>query len=105
MYTIYIMYFNNWDCTLFSDAVSSQEEQIDVAEVSLIVFGFSTIENWNFAILPRISLTRTQFWFHFVPDTIQHELSLLVPPLAGDTYTYRVPSIQGAPMYFHEYWI
>ena len=39
------MYFNNCDCTLFSDAVSSQEEQIDAAEVSLIVFGFHVIEN------------------------------------------------------------
>ena len=97
------MYFNNCDCSLFSDAVSSQEEQVDVAEVSPIVFGFSTIENWNFANLPRRSLTRTQFWFQFVPDTIQHELSLFVPALAGDTYTYSVPSIQGAPMYFHEY--
>ena len=42
---IHIMYFNDCDCPLFSDAVSSQEEQIDAAEVSLIVFGFSTIEN------------------------------------------------------------
>ena len=100
---IHIMYFNDCDCPLFSDAVSSQEEQIDAAEVSLIVFGFSTIENWNLAHLPRRRLTRTQFWFHFVPDTIQHELFLFVPPLAGDTYTYSVPSIQGAPMYFHEY--
>ena len=81
------MYCNNCDCTLFSDALSSQEEQIDAAEVSLIVFGFSTIENWNFAHLPGRRLTRTQFWFHLVPDTIQHVLSLFVPPLAGDTYS------------------